>query len=112
MEITEQRLMEVFGLEGGKEQEPAEPAPEQEERQEPEEDLTEGGQAADNESDGEPAEEQEPITDTGSETNGQSEEERRAKWGEDYDANFEKMGSQSPTWTSSGSGRNGTKKKR
>ena len=77
MEITEQRLMEVFGLEGGKEQEPAEPAPEQEERQEPEEDLTEGDQAADNASDDEPAEEQEPITDTGSETGGQSEEERR-----------------------------------
>ena len=76
MEITEQRLMEVFGLEGGKEQEPAEPAEEPTEDQEPEEDLTDG-ETAGNESDDEPAEEQEPVTDTGSETNGQSEEERR-----------------------------------
>ncbi len=73
MEITEERLMEVLGVEGGKEQEAADPAPEETEN----EALTEGGQTAGNESDDEPAEEQEQITDTGSETGGQSEEERR-----------------------------------
>ena len=66
MEITEQRLMEVFGVEGGKEQEPAEPAPEDNQVTEPEEEPAEV-----NESDDEPVEEQ--ITETG----GQSEEERR-----------------------------------
>ena len=75
MEITEERLMEVFGIEGGKEQEPAEPAPEETEN----EALNEGDQAADNASDDEPAEEQEPITDTEGqdEEEGQSTEERR-----------------------------------
>lgn len=74
MEITEERLMEAFGIEGEKEQEPAEPVQKETDVTEPEEDLTDGGTAG-NESDNEP--EQEPITDTGSETNGQTEEERR-----------------------------------
>ena len=71
MEITEQRLMEVFGIEGGNEQEPADPAPETTEDKMPSEEPAEETMV--NGSDDEPQEEQEPIT----ETQGQTEEERR-----------------------------------
>ena len=73
MEITEEKLYAAFGVQkdaGEKESDDADQIEEAETE-------TEDGQTADNASDDEPAEEQEPITDTGSETNGQSEEERR-----------------------------------
>ena len=82
MEITEERLMEAFGIEGEKDaasgtgsasQEPAEPVREETDAAEPEEEPAAGDEG--NGSDDEPQEEQERIPET--EPGGQTEQERR-----------------------------------